>query len=149
MTSYLSVAPEILAATAQDLTGIGSAISAADAAAAALTTRMAPAAADEVSAAIASLFSGHGRAFQALSELSRELDDDLEGPVVQADALDQARSVSGQDRRTPDVLAEGFAFPLKICLGAIDRFIRESEGIARQWQRRRRRWPRRRRRARS
>jgi hypothetical protein len=53
----------------------------------------------------------------------------LQGTVIEPDALDQPRLVTGQDCRSADFLAEGFALPLEICLGAIDRFIRESEGI--------------------
>jgi PE family len=49
------------------LSNIGSAMSAANAAAAGPTTAVLAAAEDEVSAAVASLFSGHGQAFQALS----------------------------------------------------------------------------------
>ena len=50
-----------------DLAGIGSTISAANAAAATRTTGVLAAAEDEVSAAIASLFSSHGQEFQAIS----------------------------------------------------------------------------------
>jgi hypothetical protein len=57
----------MLAAAAVDVAGIGSSLSEANAAAAASTTRVIPAAADEVSVAIASLFSSHGTGFQALS----------------------------------------------------------------------------------
>ena len=49
------------------MAGIGSSLSAANATAAASTTAVIAAAEDEVSAAIASLFSGHGQQFQALS----------------------------------------------------------------------------------
>ncbi|WP_016719227.1 PE domain-containing protein, partial [Mycobacterium tuberculosis] len=48
--SFVSVAPEIVVAAATDLAGIGSAISAANAAAAAPTTAVLAAGADEVSA---------------------------------------------------------------------------------------------------
>jgi hypothetical protein len=65
--SYLVAASEFMASAATDLATIGSDLSAAHAAGAASTTRVIPAAADEVSAAIASLFSSHGTAFQALS----------------------------------------------------------------------------------
>ena len=65
--SYVIAAPDMLAAAATDLAGIGSSLSEANTAAAASTTRVIAAAADEVSAAIASLFSSHGTAFQALS----------------------------------------------------------------------------------
>ena len=65
--SFVIAAPEFMAAATTDLQNIGSAVSAANAAAAGPTTGMLAAGADEVSAAVASLFSGHGQAFQALS----------------------------------------------------------------------------------
>src|SRR5262249_26408688 len=65
--SFVIVAPEMLAAAATDVESIGSALGAANAAAAAPTTGVLAAGADEVSAAIASLFSGHAEAYQALS----------------------------------------------------------------------------------
>ena len=65
--SFVIAAPEMVTSAATDLASIGSTISAANAAAAAPTTGVLAAAEDEVSAAIASLFSGHGQAFQALS----------------------------------------------------------------------------------
>jgi len=55
-----------LASAASDLSGIGSSLSAGHAVAAVPTTAVVAAAGDEVSAAVASLFSGHGQAFQAL-----------------------------------------------------------------------------------
>jgi hypothetical protein len=63
--SYLVAAPEFVASAATDLSNIGSSLTAAHAAAAP-TTAVVAAAGDEVSAAIASLFSVHGQAFQAL-----------------------------------------------------------------------------------
>ncbi|WP_155769953.1 PE family protein, partial [Mycobacterium asiaticum] len=65
--SYLIVGPELLAMAAADLDSIGSALSAANAAAAVRTTSLLAAAQDEVSTALAALFSGHGQAYQALS----------------------------------------------------------------------------------
>jgi PE family len=65
--SYLAAAPEFLARAATDLSNVGSELIAANAAATAPTTAMLPAAGDEISAAITSLFAGHARAFQALS----------------------------------------------------------------------------------
>ncbi|OBA71880.1 hypothetical protein A5641_09970 [Mycobacterium sp. 1554424.7] len=59
--------PGALGAAAENLIGIGSAITNANAAAAASTTRVLPAAADEVSAAIARLFGTYAQDFQALS----------------------------------------------------------------------------------
>ncbi len=63
--SFVIAVPEVVAA-ASDLAGLGSTISAANAAAAP-TTGIVAAAEDDVSAAIAALFSGHGQAYQALS----------------------------------------------------------------------------------
>jgi hypothetical protein len=65
--SFVMAVPEVLGTAATDLANIGSTLSAAHAAAANPTTGILAAAEDEVSAAIASLFSSHGTAFQALS----------------------------------------------------------------------------------
>src|SRR4051794_23788170 len=65
--SFVIAVPEMLAAAASDLASIGSTVSAANAAAASSTTGLLAAGADEVSAAIAALFSGHGQMYQALS----------------------------------------------------------------------------------
>lgn len=65
--SFVIAVPETLVSAARDLAGIGSAISGAQAAAATRTTAVLPAAADEVSAAIAARFSTHALAYHALS----------------------------------------------------------------------------------
>ncbi|WP_415823710.1 PE family protein, partial [Mycobacterium basiliense] len=65
--SFVSVSPELVAAAASELAHLGSAIGAANAAAAGSTTVMMAAGADEVSAAIAALFGEHARAYQALA----------------------------------------------------------------------------------
>lgn len=65
--SFLAVAPEWVTSAAADLENIGSALSAANAAAALPTTGVAAAAADEVSTAIAALFAGFGQEYQALN----------------------------------------------------------------------------------
>jgi hypothetical protein len=65
--SYLSATPDMLATAATNVAGIGSSLNVANAAAAAPTTGLIAAGADEVSAAIASLMSSHGRAYQTLS----------------------------------------------------------------------------------
>ncbi len=65
--SYVTAVPEALAAAARDITGIGSTLSAANSAAAVPTTGLLAAGADEVSAAIAGLFSSHAREYQTLS----------------------------------------------------------------------------------
>ncbi|HTQ15924.1 PE family protein, partial [Mycobacterium sp.] len=65
--SLLVVAPELVESAAADLASIRSALNSAHAAAAAPTTGLMAAGADEVSTAIAALFAGHGQEFQALS----------------------------------------------------------------------------------
>jgi PE family len=64
--STLIATPELITTAAKDLSNIGSTLSAAKSAAAAPTTGVLAAAEDEVSAAIAAMFSAHGRDFQAL-----------------------------------------------------------------------------------
>ena len=65
--SFVSVVPDELTAAAGDLAGIGTSITAANAMAVPPTTQIAPAAADEVSAAIAQIFNAHAEGFQGLS----------------------------------------------------------------------------------
>ncbi len=65
--SLIVATPELFASGATDLSDIGSTIRLAHAAAATPTTAVLAAAQDEVSAAIAAVFSAHGRGFQALS----------------------------------------------------------------------------------
>lgn len=65
--SFVNAEPAALAAAASDVAGIGSSISAANAAAVARTTNLVSAAQDEVSTAIAALFGTHAQEFQALS----------------------------------------------------------------------------------
>jgi hypothetical protein len=65
--SVVVAAPEALVTAASDLAGIGSAISTANAAAVAPTTGVLAAAADEVSAQVAALFSEHALGYQQLS----------------------------------------------------------------------------------
>ena len=65
--SLLAVEPGLLQSAAAELKGIGAELNAAHAAAAAPTTGLLAAGADEVSAAVAALFTEYGQAFQALS----------------------------------------------------------------------------------
>jgi len=64
--SYVIAAPEMIASAASDVANIGSTLNAANAAAVAPTVAVLPAAADEVSASIANLFSAHAVEYQAL-----------------------------------------------------------------------------------
>jgi hypothetical protein len=65
--SFVTTQPEALTAAAANLQGIGSAMSAQNAAAAAPTTGVVPAAADEVSALTAAQFAAHAQMYQAVS----------------------------------------------------------------------------------
>ena len=65
--SYLIATPDVLTLAAAEAAGIGSSIKAANLSALAPTSTLMAAAADEVSEAIASLFSGHALDYQALS----------------------------------------------------------------------------------
>ncbi|OBH06993.1 hypothetical protein A5696_01165 [Mycobacterium sp. E2699] len=66
MSTFLIAAPQALAAASADLTAIGEAIKEAAASAAPSTTGIAPAAADEVSAAIARLFGNYAQSYHAM-----------------------------------------------------------------------------------
>ena len=65
--SYVIAAPEMMTTAATDLAAIGSNVSAAHMVAAARTTSVIPAAADEVSASIAHLFSQHAQDYHAVA----------------------------------------------------------------------------------
>lgn len=66
--SFVTTQPEALTAAAANLQGIGSAMSAENAAALAPTTGVGPAAADEVSALTAMQFAAHAALYQAMSD---------------------------------------------------------------------------------
>ena len=65
--SFVTTQPEMLSTAAGDLASIGSALTAQNAAAAAPTTGVVPAADDEVSAVTAAQFAMHGQMYQAVS----------------------------------------------------------------------------------
>jgi PE family len=65
--SFVTTQPEALTAAAANLAGIGTTMSAQNAAAAAPTTGLVPAAADEVSALTAAHFAVHAQMYQAIS----------------------------------------------------------------------------------
>ncbi|BCI85394.1 hypothetical protein NIIDMKKI_06000 [Mycobacterium kansasii] len=65
--SFVVAQPVWMVEAAAVLARVGSAVDAADAAVARATTTVAPAAADEVSVAVAALFASHGQAYQVLS----------------------------------------------------------------------------------
>ncbi len=65
--SFVTTQPEALSAAATSLAGVGTAMSAHNAAVAAPTTGVIPAAADEVSALTATQFAVHAQMYQAIS----------------------------------------------------------------------------------
>src|SRR6201746_2536589 len=65
--SFVTTQPEALAAAAGTLQGIGTTMNAQNAAAAAPTTGVVPAAADEVSALTAAQFAAHAQLYQAVA----------------------------------------------------------------------------------
>src|ERR1700752_5507924 len=66
--SFVTTQPEALAAAAGSLQGIGSSLSAQNAAAAVPTTGVIPAAADEVSALTATQFAMHAQIYQTVAD---------------------------------------------------------------------------------
>lgn len=65
--SFVSISPEFVTTAAGDLARVGSALSAANTAAAVPTSELLAAAADDVSTQIAVLFGGYARDYQAIS----------------------------------------------------------------------------------
>lgn len=75
--SYVVAAPDLLTAAAGDLAALGSTVTAAGAAAAHSTTSLLAAAEDEVSTAVATLFSAFGREYQAVAERAAQYQERL------------------------------------------------------------------------
>jgi hypothetical protein len=73
--SFVTAHPEMLIAAAGDLQAIGTAVGAGNAAAAAPTTGLIPAAADEVSALTAAQFKAHAAMYQAVSAQAAAIHD--------------------------------------------------------------------------
>jgi hypothetical protein len=66
VSSFVSLSPQSLVAASQDLTGIGSAIRSANAAAAVSTTQVAAAGQDAVSAAVTGVFGSYAQQYRAV-----------------------------------------------------------------------------------
>jgi hypothetical protein len=73
--SFVTTQPQMLGTAAGDLARIGSAMNALNAAAASLTTAVAPAAADQVSAVTAVRFAVHAQRYQAVSAQAAAIHD--------------------------------------------------------------------------
>ena len=75
--SFVTTQPEVLAGAASSLSGLGDAMVARNAATAATTTGLAPAASDIVSAATAAQFGQHGLTYQQIAAQAAEVHDQL------------------------------------------------------------------------
>jgi hypothetical protein len=73
--SFVTAQPGLLTEAAGNLTGIGSAMDAENSAAAAPTTGVVPAAADEVSALTAAQFAAHAQMYQVISAQAAAIHD--------------------------------------------------------------------------
>ena len=71
--SFVNAHPEALSAAAGNLAAIGSSVSAQNAGAAAPTTGVIPAAADEVSALTAAMFAAHAKLYQTVSAQAKAI----------------------------------------------------------------------------
>jgi hypothetical protein len=80
--SFVTANPEILVAAAGDLQGIGSTMAAGNAAAAAPTSGVVPAAADEVSALTAAQFVAHAGRYQAVGAQAAAIHDLFVGTLT-------------------------------------------------------------------
>ncbi|MFZ1164965.1 PE family protein [Mycobacterium sp.] len=87
--SFVTTQPEMLSTAAGDFASIGSAFTAQNAAVAAPTTGVVPAAADEVSAVTASQFAMHGQMYQAVSAQAAAIHDQFVA-MLQSSALSYA-----------------------------------------------------------
>ena len=75
--SFVTTQPDVLSGAASSLSGMGDAMVARNAAAAAPTTGLAPAASDIVSAMTAAQFGNHGVAYQQLAAQAAEVHEQL------------------------------------------------------------------------
>jgi len=78
----LAADPGLLASAAVDVENIGSALDAAHAAVAVPTSELVAAGADEVSTAVAALFAGYGRQYQALAGQIAAFHDSFTGTLA-------------------------------------------------------------------
>lgn len=101
--SFVSVSSEAMADAATNLANIGSTVREANAAAAAMTTGLVPAAQDEVSTAIATLFGMYGNEFQGLTAQAAAFQDRLVAAVnTAAQAYSAAEVASTSALRTAE-----------------------------------------------
>ena len=117
MSSFLIAAPHALTSASGDLTGIGEAIRAARASAASATTVMAPAATDEVSAAITRLLDDYAEDFQAISTRAASFHDRFVQTLLHsARAFAGAEAANGSSLQTLKRDLLGLIAPGPLCL---------------------------------
>jgi triacylglycerol lipase len=104
--SYVISAPELMTSAATDLAAIGSDLSAAHTAAAAQTTAILAAGGDEVSGAIAALFSAHGQSFEALGAQAAAFHSELVRTLIAG-----AESYAGAEAQAINTLSNVFVAP--------------------------------------
>ncbi|VAZ98884.1 Triacylglycerol lipase [Mycobacterium pseudokansasii] len=97
--SFVVAVPEMFATARADLSGLGAVIAEADAAAAAATTAVLAAGADEVWVAIATLFGSHGQAYQALRAQAAKFHAQFVQTLAAAGSSYAAAEAANVDRR--------------------------------------------------
>jgi hypothetical protein len=103
--AYLLANPELIAAAVSDLATIGSDLRASQLAAAARTTSVVPAAADEVSAAIANLMSNNALAFQEMRQSASTFHQQFANNVNAAAAAYSGAESAAATKLTPTLLS--------------------------------------------
>jgi PE family len=111
--SFVTAAPDLVEAAAQDLAGIRSSLMEASASVAAPTTGVVPAAADEVSAGVAALFGNFGKEFQAVSAQAQA----FHAEFVNAMNAGAAAYVSTEAANAGQALLGAVAAPAQALLG--------------------------------
>lgn len=106
--SFVTTTPATMTCAATDLAAIGSRIDTANAAAAAVTTRLAAPAADEISTAIVALFNEHARSFQTLTARATALLDEF-AVALQAGARSYAWVEAGNGSSMQELLGVAHA----------------------------------------
>ena len=114
MMSFVNVAPGLLESAAHDLAGIGSSLGEAAGFAAAPTTSIAAAGADEVSTAIAALFGSHGQEFQALTARAAAFHNEFVGMVKSGAGAYLSTEVANAEQ----AMAGAMAAPAQMLSGA-------------------------------
>jgi len=110
--AYVLTQPRALAAAAANVAGVGSALNEANVTAAGPTTGVLAAAADEVSAATATLFSSYARGYQALTKQAAAFHDEFARVLAAAgnfrrDLRDRSLALVPAPNRHDDVGAGG------------------------------------------